>query len=61
MIVLETNDFNYEVHGMHDLNNSLSVIFLFAVLFSFFVLPIQPGLAEAEESSASSKVTFHVA
>ena len=30
-----------------------------AALFSFFVLPVQPGLAE--ETSSSSKVTFHVA
>ena len=44
---------------MHDLNKSLFVIFLFAASFSFFVLPVQPGLAE--ESSSTSKVTFHVA
>ena len=35
------------------------MIFLFAALFSFFVLPALPAFAE--ESSSTSKVTFHVA
>ena len=59
MIIHETNDFNYEVIAMFDLNKSLFRIFIVAALLSFFVLPVQPGLAE--ESSSTSKVTFHVA
>ena len=44
---------------MHDLNKSIFLIFLFATLFSFLVLPALPAFAE--ESSSTSKVTFHVA
>jgi len=55
----QTSDFNDEVITMSDLNKTLFRIFIVAALFSFFVLPAQPGFAE--ETSSSSKVTFHVA
>ena len=44
---------------MHDLNKSPFRIFMAIALFAFFVLPFQQGLAE--ETSSTSKVSFHVA
>ena len=44
---------------MHDLQKILFRVFVTFAVLSFFITPAQPGFAE--ETSSSSKVTFHVA